>query len=72
MQIGDIFISLILAAVMVYAARNLVVALRAGRIGIPGGRTHDRARRPRQFWAGVAFEAVMVLVFGAMLVRQLT
>ena len=71
MEAADILITIVLAGVMLFAARNLVVGLRSGRIGIPGGTQNDRGERPRQFWVGLAFEAAMVLIFGAMLARQL-
>ncbi|HEX8213895.1 MAG TPA: hypothetical protein VF582_00315 [Allosphingosinicella sp.] len=71
MKIADILIALVLAGVMLFASRNLVVGVRSGRIGIPGGREHGRSDAPRQYWTAIAFEAAMVLIFGAMLARQL-
>ena len=71
MNFGNIAIALLLAAAAAYSGRNLVKALRSGTIAFPGGRSHDRARRPRDFWMAAGFEGIMFVIFVAMLVRQL-
>lgn len=71
MKTTDILITVVLAGVMLFAARNLVIGFRSGRIGFLGGTQNDRRERPRHYWMGIAFEAAMLLIFGAMLARQL-
>lgn len=70
MSFGTIALVLLLGAVMAYAARNLALGLRNGRIDLPGGRVHSREHKPGAYWAGIAFEAAMVLIFGFILARQ--
>jgi len=70
MSLGEILIPILIGAVIAFSGRNLVRAIRTGRIGFPGGSIHSRTARPRDYWAAFAFEAAILLILSAMLVRQ--
>jgi hypothetical protein len=72
MDIGDLLLTLAMAAVIIFAARNLFNGFRRGRIDLPGARQSDRTARPSQYWLGILFEMAIILVFGVMLARHLS